>query len=149
MYKILINDYKNGKQTVCRNTFGYFLEAVEYCEQLAFNFIAEKEGTKYFERSTVYKPSKFSIKKGYGLTIKKNGFMTKITIFLKEPNGYVLSGELKKVIQFTTFREKSEFVRPQIETLDEDQEYIRAQLVDLVTNCIPLFEGSVEPVKTN
>jgi hypothetical protein len=144
MYKILITDYVNGKQSVYPESFPYYLEAVDALEQLGFTFIREKEGEKYFERLPIYKFNKFYIKKGYGLCIKKNGFMTKITIFQKEPNGFVISGNLKKIIQFTTFKEKRVFVPADEEELDYDQLSIKREITNMVLDNIPRLEMTDE-----
>lgn len=116
MYGILINDFVNKKQTLVDSVV-YYSRAIDVVEQMACEYVAEKEGEKYF-KSKPYKKSKFDIKKGYAMVRKDTSFSTKITIFNKDPNGYFLSGELKKVIQFSTVR-RGDFV-PNTFKLDYD-----------------------------
>ena len=101
MYIIAIDDYLNETQK-CVKASHYYLEAKDVCELMALAVVLEYEGIKYLSGPT-YK-IKNAIRKGYFLTKKESKFFTKVNVWCKKPNGYVLSGDLIKVLSFKTMR---------------------------------------------
>ena len=141
MFEILINDYVNKKQSTLGDRSPYYIRAIDLCEQAAFDSIAEKEGVKYFEKKDIYFKSKFDIRKGYAMVLKKSSFSTKITIFHKIQNGLILSGELKKIVQFSTVRIPN--ARP---ILLEEDEFFEDQRPSRELIC-KMIKSTVKPVE--
>jgi hypothetical protein len=107
MYSILIKDYEN-KKSLITEPVAHYSSSLDACEDLAFKFILSREGERYFvpfftKGVSLYK-EKTAIKKRYTISRKEDCLGLKLTIFHKEQNGFILSGELKKIIQFQTLK---------------------------------------------
>ena len=119
MYKILINDFENNKQYLSPSV-AHYSGAIDMCEDFAFKYILAREGERYFQTVSPWRVKNY-IKKGYGICRKSNIVATKLTVFRKDPNGFILSGQLKKMIQFQTV--KIELMAPQIRVSEMGEEW--------------------------
>lgn len=95
----MVNNFEKNKQQIVGSA-PYFLEACELCEALALDIILNLEGLRYLA-GPIYK-QKGALKKGHYLTIKKSPFFIKVSVWRKEVNGFVFSGDLKKILEFHT-----------------------------------------------
>ena len=100
MYAILVNDFVNNKQQTLLRTDEYNM-AVDRCKSAAEHFLALKEGSRYMGGKIYFNKNEVK-KRGHFLTYKDNGFFIKITVYYKEPNGAIYSGEVKKIKEFYT-----------------------------------------------
>lgn len=103
MYKILVNDFVEKKQTEQFHNLR-FLDAKEICQELVVEFVTKLEGIRYLKKPVFYK--KNALPKGYSIVDKSRDFYCKYTVFYKEPDGIVFSGNVKKIMSFMTFRHK-------------------------------------------
>lgn len=129
MYRILINDFENNKQYLSAQT-AHYSSAIDMCESLAFDYILSREGERYFNASPSPWRLKSYIKKGYGICRKENSISTKLTVFRKEPNGFIYSGMLKKMIQFQTVKMKPEKPEPRISEMADEWKYAFGPCMD-------------------
>lgn len=100
MYLVLINDYENGKQFEY-NRYAEYAHAIEDCIHAAKKFVIDKEGKRYLDTKIFFEPSEVK-KRGYFLSKKTFKFGVKITIYYKEPNGVIYSGNVTKIRQYYT-----------------------------------------------
>lgn len=141
MYKIICIDYENEKiKDLCN--IAYIDRAKDLCSCLALNYVLSKEGLNYLQKKIT---DKYKVKKGYFMITKEKPFYMKISIYNKELNGYLYSGELKKIRQYITVsvnlpkiesRDKSEF------KYQLDYEEVLIELLDTITR----YEDTIENI---
>lgn len=146
MYSILIKDYEN-KQSRFTNPVAHYSTAMDACEDLAFKFIWNREGERYFKS---FPPSAFpskqknAIKKGYALIRKEDSIGLKLTVYYKEPNGFILSGELKKIIQFQTIQTGAKMPEDGVARESEMEEFwlnLFDRVVEILNKAVPETEN--------
>ncbi len=137
MSKICSYNYSTGEQKVYAENY-YLIDAIENIENIAINYVLEKEGIKYLKK-IFHKKSR--LPNGYSLVKKHRLDMCKITVFYKEPNGYLTYGVSKKVISFFSF--KIPQVHPKREQSEMDSYY-----VECFDKCIAGIEQrtKIEPI---
>ena len=137
MFRILINDFENGKQYLSAPV-AHYSSAIDACESLAFDYILAREGERYFTASPNPWRYKAYIKKGHGIVRKQSAVSTKLTIFRKEPNGFIYSGELKKIIQFQTVKIKTKRPEPRRSEMLEEMRDLFDYSIAEIKNRKPL-----------
>ena len=132
MYKILSTNHQTKTQTelykIC-----YLDRAIELCEIEAINFVVAKEGEKYLKRAFYRKAN---LPEGYSIVKNNNDFMGKYTVYFREKNGYLLRGEVKKIMTFITFK-----VQP--EPLCERISYMSTDAKENFSYCISYIDENV------
>ena len=101
MYSIVIDDYTKMRQSTTY-PMAHYSKCLGFMEELSEKYIFLLEGAKYFEKPLYRKRSE--ITKGHALVREDYGFYCKITVYRREPRGYIYSGDLKKIVEFTTVR---------------------------------------------
>lgn len=101
MYVIIFTDLEKQEQKKI-DSAPYQMEANELCLIYAERYVVAKEGIKYMIKP-LWKKSEI-IKHGYYITQGKADFNKKYCIFKKEKNGFLYTGELKKVGYFQVFK---------------------------------------------
>jgi len=91
-----VNDYLNKTQKQIHATV-YRDQAEQICEYEALKFVISKEGDKYMANTPMR--CRNSIRKGYNL-VKSNSPFCKYTVWQKEPNGFVFTGETRKIYSY-------------------------------------------------
>lgn len=139
MYRILINDFENNKQHLSPPVAHYSC-AIDTAEDMAFKYISNREGERYFTSSPSPWRNKAYIKKGYGICRKQNLISTKLTIFKKCPNGFIYSGDLKKMIQFQTVKIETAAPIQRFSEMEEEWYGAFSRCVDEINRTVSVTE---------
>lgn len=141
MYKIICIDYENKTiKDICN--IAYIDRAKDLCSCLALNHVLSKEGLSYLSKNIT---DKFKVKKGYFMITKELPFYLKVSVYHKEPNGYLYAGALKKKRQYITVSVNL----PKIEAresqfkLQLDFEEVLIELIDTIQRYEPLEDEVV------
>lgn len=100
MYRIIINDYEKVLQLPANGDYFYLTDARDACIYLATEYILKFEGARYLNR-LFYSPAEIR-RRGYYLVKEDTALMTRVTVYYKEPNGLIYSGELRAVREYIT-----------------------------------------------
>lgn len=101
MYVIIYTDLEKKEQKKIDQA-PYQIEANELCLIHAENYVIAKEGIKYMNKP-LWKKTEI-IKHGFYIVEGQSDFNKKYCIFKKERNGFLYTGELKKVGYFQVFK---------------------------------------------
>ncbi len=132
MYKILSINYVDGSQ-VDHGEICYLDRANDLCEQYALNYVVSKEGEKYLDKPF---RNKKKLPFGYSVVKKTTAFSSKYTVYFREKDGYIYSGNIYKVIKYFTFKAASKKIKVRKSLMNEDiKEQFSFMLLDLPYNC--------------
>lgn len=137
MYKVLVNDFLNNLQYE-KYVGKSYMDVSERCLHYAIKVVMAHEGSRYLAKPIFY--TKSTLIKGYSIVNNSNSLFTKYTVYKKEPNGFIYTGETKKICSFMSFKcGQRELIRTVSEMTEQWKNEFGHVLSEL-TMIVPRFE---------
>lgn len=142
MYNILVIDHAEKKQKLI-GKIAYLDRAIQLCEDEVIKFVWTQEGEKYLAKP-FHKKSR--LPEGYSIVKKTNGFMGKYIVYCREPNGYFVSGQTKKIKTFMTVLTENSVLPLRFNEMDEHNRDLFNRVLEYLPEDYTMF---LKPLSNN